>query len=85
MTAAYLTALVVGGLAVLSTLVVSHFIGSRDGDGPPFRVLGKEAGLIAAGAGGLIGAWAAALPKSTRVYITAVDDEFVHVSSAREL
>ena len=166
MTAAYLTATTVvrrlGGVVDPRWCPTSL---AATATAPPFRVLGKEAGIIAAGAGGLIGTWAgldslgsaivaivgwavlmlalyaavlpylrrrrerrdragyiglggtvtrdvlagdfgevsfvdndgnrvrlpakssaaAALPKSTRVYITAVDDEFVHVSSAREL
>jgi len=165
LTIVFLVATVVGFLGVASTLAVFYLISGKDDDNPPFSVIGKEAGIMAAGVGGLISTWAgldslgsaivaivigaafilalylavfpyarrrrelrdragyiglsgtvtraipvgdfgevsfrdrngnrvrlpgkssepAALPTSTRVYITAVDQEFVHVASAREI
>ena len=59
MTTVYLVAFIVGGLAVLSALLlvdVGHGIGH---DGLPFLSLtGLAAGLLGAGAGGLISIWA---------------------------
>jgi hypothetical protein len=43
----FVVAFVVGLIATLSTLVVAHFIGGRDGDGPPFGVLSKAVGIMA--------------------------------------
>jgi hypothetical protein len=44
----------------------------KDRDGNRVRLPAKSNGL-------------AALPASTRVYITGVDDEFIHVASATEI
>ncbi|MET0473288.1 MAG: hypothetical protein ABW001_01495 [Mycobacterium sp.] len=59
MTAAYLAAFIVGGIAVLSALLladVGHGVGH---DGLPFLSLtGISAALLGAGAGGLISSWA---------------------------
>ncbi|GAB7071940.1 hypothetical protein H7J06_01335 [Mycobacterium hodleri] len=58
MTAAYLAAFIVGGIAVLSALLlvdVGHGVGH---DGLPFLSLtGLSAALLGAGAGGLISSW----------------------------
>src|SRR3954465_7656865 len=58
-TAAYLVAFIVGGIAVLSALLlvdVGHGVGH---DGLPFLSLtGLSAALLGAGAGGLISSWA---------------------------
>jgi apolipoprotein N-acyltransferase len=53
--AIFLTTFIIGGLAVLSTVVLSQFI---DRDGPPFGVTSKAVGLMGAGLGGLISTWA---------------------------
>lgn len=60
MTAVYLAAFIVGGLAVLSALVLTDFeIGGGHADGMPFLGLtGIAAGLLGAGTGGLISNWA---------------------------
>lgn len=60
MTAAYVAAFVVGGLAVLSALLLTDIGGdSGAGDGMPFLSLtGLSAALLGAGTGGLIGTWA---------------------------
>jgi hypothetical protein len=53
----FLVLFIVGALLLLLTLAISHFIGGRDGDGPPFRLLAQGAGIVGASAGGLIGTW----------------------------
>jgi hypothetical protein len=59
-TAVYLAAFVVGGVAVLSALVLTDFdIGGGHADGMPFLSLtGIAAGLLGAGTGGLVSTWA---------------------------
>lgn len=55
MTAAYVAAFVVGGIAVLSALLLTDI---GHGDGMPFLSLtGLSAALLGAGTGGLIGTW----------------------------
>lgn len=59
MTAAYLAAFIVGGIAVLSALFLVDFGHGAGHDGLPFLSLtGVSAALLGAGAGGLISSWA---------------------------
>ncbi|MBJ7341097.1 hypothetical protein [Mycolicibacterium sp.] len=59
MTAAYLAAFIVGGVAVLSALFLVDFGHGVGHDGLPFLSLtGLSAALLGAGAGGLISTWA---------------------------
>jgi hypothetical protein len=55
LTAAYVAAFVVGGIAVLSALLLTDI---GHGDGMPFLSLtGLSAALLGAGTGGLVGTW----------------------------
>ncbi|MGV9803717.1 hypothetical protein ACWDTP_37295, partial [Mycobacterium sp. NPDC003449] len=56
MMAAYLAAFIVGGIAVLSALLLADV---GHGDGMPFLSLtGISAALVGAGTGGMVGTWA---------------------------
>jgi membrane protein implicated in regulation of membrane protease activity len=58
-TAAYLTAFIVGGIAVLSALLLADLGHGAGHDGLPFISLTSvSAALLGAGAGGLIATWA---------------------------
>jgi hypothetical protein len=50
-------AIFVGLLMLVSTLAISHFLGKKDGEGPPFRLLAQGTGVMAVGVAGLIATW----------------------------
>lgn len=59
MTAGYLAAFAVGGIALLATLLLTDLEVGGDGDGLPFLSLTSvSAGLLGAGTGGLVGTFA---------------------------
>jgi multisubunit Na+/H+ antiporter MnhB subunit len=56
-TIVFLGIVVIGLLMVLSTLAVSHLLGKKDREGPPFRLLAQGTGLMGVGVAGLIATW----------------------------
>lgn len=77
MTAVYLAAFIVGGVSVLTALLLADV---GHGDGMPFLSLtGISAALVGAGTGGLIGTWAgfATLPTAALAGASAVVLAFV--------
>lgn len=63
MTAAYVAAFAVGGIALLATLVLGDFGGGHEHDGLPFLSLTSlSAAILGAGTGGLLSTWAGLSP-----------------------
>jgi multisubunit Na+/H+ antiporter MnhB subunit len=56
-TVVFLGIVVIGLLMLLSTLAVSHLLGKKDREGPPFRLLAQGTGLMGVGVAGLIATW----------------------------